>query len=212
MPSPSKSKLVPLKFYRRAPDVVARALLGKVLWHRTSEGVTAGRIVETEAYLGQGADAASHAHRGPTPRASIMFGPVGIAYVYFSYGVHHCMNVVANATGEGGAVLIRALEPVEGVELMRRRRFGTKSAPDTQLCSGPGKLCQALAIALHHNGADLEASDLRLFEGLPPKNIAVSPRIGIAKATDLPLRFYDADSAHVSGPRPRLRPISDART
>lgn len=205
MLSRSKNKLVPLSFYRRTPDIVARDLLGKILWHETPQGMTSGRIVETEAYLGQGADPASHAHRGPTPRASIMFGPVGIAYVYFSYGVHHCMNVVANTTGEGGAVLIRALEPVEGLELMRRRRFGKKSAPDTQLCSGPGKLCQALGITLHLNGADLRSSELRLLEGTAPKKISTSPRIGITKAVELPLRFYEADSPHVSGARARAR-------
>lgn len=185
---------LPRSFYTRDPVTVARALLGQFLEHRTPEGVAAGRIVEVEAYLGED-DPASHAFRGAQGRAEVMFREGGIAYVYFSYGVHWCMNVVAGPAGVGGAVLLRAVEPVEGITLMQRRR-GRDALTD--LGSGPGKLAQALGIGRQQNGADLMRSELRILEGPAAPDIAVSPRIGITKAADWPLRFYLADSPHIS--------------
>lgn len=173
---------------------MARDLLGKVLRHETRQGVSSGRIVEVEAYLGED-DPASHAHRGPTPRARVMFGDGGRAYVYLSYGNHHCMNVVTDRKGVAGAVLIRALEPLEGIPLMRQRR-GREEAED--LCSGPGKLAQALGITLAQNELDLGDSPLTLLEGAPPERILTSSRIGISRAKERPFRFFEPGNPHVS--------------
>src|SRR5438309_10281516 len=126
---------LPRRFFARDPVVLARDLLGRVLFYRTAEGLLAGRIVETEAYTGD-ADAASHAFRGRTGRNAVMFGPAGHAYVYFTYGMHHCLNVTAEIPGTAGAVLIRALEPLAGVEIMRARG---DHGPESRLPSGPGK-------------------------------------------------------------------------
>jgi DNA-3-methyladenine glycosylase len=164
--------------------LVARELLGKVLLH----GDTAGMIVETEAYLGLD-DPASHASRGPTNRNRVMFGPPGQAYVYFIYGMYECVNAVTEADGTPGAVLIRAIEPLCGIEAMRRRREKARSIED--LASGPGKLTMALGITRRLNRADLTASELtvREWRGAPPFEIDVTPRIGIRHAADWPLRF-----------------------
>ncbi len=186
---------LPRSFYRRPTVEVARDLLGKVLRHATPAGAAAGRIVEVEAYLCE-EDPASHAFRGPTPRSRIMFEEGGRAYVSFSYGMHCCMNVVCHPRGAAGAVLLRALEPFgEGIDLMRRRR-GREAEAD--LCSGPGKLTQALGITLAENGADLVRSALTIvaedgrLAGRPPDALAIeaSPRIGISRAQDRPLRFF----------------------
>jgi DNA-3-methyladenine glycosylase len=185
---------LPRSFYVRPTLTVARELLGQVLWHRTPEGIAAGRIVEVEAYLGED-DPASHAFRGPRGRAEVMFREGGVAYVYFSYGVHWCANVVTGPAGTGGAVLMRALAPVRGIALMRRRR-GRENLTD--LASGPGKLAQALGIGAEQNGADLIASPLGVFEGAAPAEVGVSPRIGITKAADWPLRFFVPGDPHVS--------------
>jgi len=185
---------LPRAFYVRPTVEVARDLLGKTLVHRTPDGLASGRIVEVEAYLGED-DPASHAFRGPRGRAELMFREGGLAYVYFSYGVHYCMNVVTGPAGTGGAVLIRALEPLRGVALMRRRRA---REPLTELASGPGKLAQALAIGPEQNGLSLLKSSLSLQPGAAPASIAESPRIGITRAADWPLRFYDPASPHVS--------------
>ncbi len=166
----------------------ARALIGAVLTHETPEGLVAGRIVETEAYLSQ-RDPASHSHRGRTRRNASMFGEPGRAYVYLCYGVHCCFNVVTAAPDRGEAVLVRALEALEGLELMRRRRGGVR---DRDLCNGPGKLCAALGIELAHDGADLARGALSLWLPRAVRSTAaidVGPRIGIAHAVDLPLRF-----------------------
>jgi DNA-3-methyladenine glycosylase len=183
-------------FYARSVHDVARDLVGCTLRHAGA----AGRIVETESYHMD--EAACHAHAGVTNRTSTLFGPPGRAYVYFSYGVHSLLNAVAEEEGLGAAVLIRALEPVEGIELMRERR-GLERAED--LCSGPGKLTQALGIGLALNGSSLLDGPIELHAreaGARPPRIVLGERIGITKAVDLPWRFCDADSRHVSRPWP----------
>jgi DNA-3-methyladenine glycosylase len=183
-------------FYARSVHDVARDLIGCVIRH----GATAGRIVETESYHMD--EPACHAHVGVTERTNTLFGPPGNAYVYFSYGIHSLLNAVCEEEGVGAAVLIRALEPVDGLELMRGRR-GLDRAED--LCSGPGKLTQALAIGLSLNGTSLGDGPIELLTrepGAPEPRIVVGERIGITKATDLPWRFCDADSRHVSRPWP----------
>jgi DNA-3-methyladenine glycosylase len=190
-------------FYARSTVVVARALLGKLLVHDSAAGRTIGRIVETEAYLGL-RDAASHAFMGCTNRNRAMFGPPGHAYVYFIYGVHYCFNVVTRPEGIGEAVLVRALEPIEGLELMRARR-GAHCA-DRQLCNGPGKLAQAMGIGREQYGADLTRGALGIFEATSSsgsrartrRDIVVAPRVGITRSAELPLRFYLRDDPHVS--------------
>ncbi|MBL8861336.1 MAG: DNA-3-methyladenine glycosylase [Planctomycetes bacterium] len=180
---------------RLSTPELARALLGAVLVHETEEGLAAGRIVETEAYLASG-DAASHSRSGPTARNASMFGPPGRAYVYLSYGVHCCFNVVSAARGVGEAVLVRALEPLAGLDLMRARRGHGASR---SLCAGPGRLCQALAIGLAHDGADLTRGRLRLWLPRGPVSaIAVTPRVGVSRDAHLPLRFLLAGSAFAS--------------
>jgi DNA-3-methyladenine glycosylase len=188
--------LLPRDFYTRSALEVAPDLLGKILWRKSPQGVTAGRIVEVEAYMGA-QDPASHAYRGPTPRTQVMFGEGGFAYVYFTYGNHYCMNVVTGPAGPASAVLIRALEPLQGIELMQKRRLRQELK---DLCSGPGKLAQALDIDLRQNGADLcrARSELSVREGEAPSEIAHSPRIGITKATDLEWRFFVPGHPHVS--------------
>jgi DNA-3-methyladenine glycosylase len=182
-------------FYQRATVDVARDLLGKILVH----GDTAGRIVETEAYLG-GDDLAAHSAAGITDRTRVIFGPPGHAYVYLSYGIHECLNIVAEPEGMPGAVLIRALEPVAGLDLMRSRR--PEARTDRDLTSGPGKLTRALAVTRAHNGADLTRGDLTVHAPLHkhPLDIAVTPRIGITKCADLPLRFVLKGNPFVSRP------------
>ncbi|MGQ0767187.1 MAG: DNA-3-methyladenine glycosylase [Gemmatimonadota bacterium] len=192
---------LPQSFFDRDPAIVARELLGAILEHRTREGTTGGRIVETEAYLGPH-DPACHAAAGLTRRTKPLHGPPGTAYVYFIYGMHWCMNAVTREEGFGSAVLIRALEPLRGVGLMSDRR-GTEDR--YLLASGPGRLCKALAIDGTSNGARLDRirDRLRLLMGwpLPDSAVAVSPRIGVARAVDWPLRFFEAGSGFVSGGR-----------
>ena len=183
-------------FYARSVHDVARDLVGCTLRHAGA----AGRIVETESYHMD--EAACHAHAGVTNRTSTLFGPPGRAYVYFSYGVHSLLNAVAEDEYVGAAVLIRALEPVEGIELMRERR-GLERSED--LCSGPGKLTQALGIGLALNGSSLLDGPIELHArepGARAPRIVLGERIGITKAVDLPWRFCDADSRHVSRPWP----------
>ena len=176
--------ILPRGFYARPTVEVARDLLGKVLVH----GKTSGVIVETEAYLGQN-DLAAHSSAGITPRTRVIFGPPGHAYVYRSYGIHDCFNIVAEADGTPGCVLIRAVQPIEGLELMRRRRFAAKT--DRDLANGPGKLTQALGITRSLNGADLTRDPLVVREPSARREIRIeaSPRIGITKSAELPLRF-----------------------
>lgn len=172
---------------------MARDCLGKILVH----GAAAGRIVETEAYLGVD-DRAAHAWRGVTRRTRVLFGPPGHAYVYFIYGMYECLNFVAEEEGKAGSVLIRALEPVAGVSLMRRRRPQGASIED--LASGPGKLTLAMGITIKHNGTDLTAGSLhvRRESSEPEIEIMATPRIGITHAADLPLRFTIAGNRFVS--------------
>ena len=180
-------------------EEVAPALLG--CWLSTErDGVrTTGRIVEAEAYVGPH-DPASHAaeRTGQTDRNASMFGPAGTLYVYLSYGMHVCANVVTGRQGYPAAVLIRALEPLEGVEEMARRR-----GRSTDLCSGPGRLCQALGIRLGDDGTRLDGGPVQLGRGTAPApdEIGVSPRIGISRGTELPLRFFVRDHPDVKPPR-----------
>lgn len=181
-------------FFARDTAEVARDLLGYKLLHHQPEGVTAGLIVETEAYL-QG-DPACHASRGMTPRNRPMFGPPGFAYVYFIYGLYYCFNVVTASKGVGEAVLIRALEPVTGFDLMRQRRSRSKI---TELCSGPARLAQAMGIGRAQNEADLTGNDLFIAgPRLWPQEITTTTRIGIRQGEDLPLRFYVIGNSFVS--------------
>jgi DNA-3-methyladenine glycosylase len=187
------------------PDVAARGLLGCVL---TANGV-AVRLTETEAYAGM-LDPASHAYRGPTPRNAVMFGPAGHAYVYFTYGMHWCMNVVCGPAGEASAVLLRAGEVVRGLATARARRPSARS--DAELARGPARLCAALGITRDHNGVDLLApgSPARLRRPRPAAGIetAVGPRVGVTGAHDVPWRFWQAGDPTVSTYRrhvPRTR-------
>jgi DNA-3-methyladenine glycosylase len=180
-------------FYRRPAIEVARGLLGKVLVH----GPTAGIIVETEAYLG-GDDLASHTARGITNRTRVIFGPPGHAYVYFIYGMYECLNIVAEPTGQPGCVLIRALEPVIGLDVMQHRRPAARKPED--LADGPGKLTLAMGITRAQNGADVTRGALvvRAASEVTPFEIAVTPRIGITQCADLPLRFLIRGNRFVS--------------
>lgn len=189
-------------FFRQDTRTIARALIGMLLVHDSSTGRTVGRVVETEAYLGA-SDPAAHSYGGRTPRNASMFGPPGRAYVYFIYGVHHCFNVVTGPIGVGEAVLVRALEPIEGIEIMRVRRG---ACSDRELCRGPGKLVAAMGLGKRHDGVDLVRGDVGLFHPVrvravdagPPLEVVTTVRVGISRARDLPLRFHLAGSPYVS--------------
>jgi DNA-3-methyladenine glycosylase len=190
------------EFFARDTVTVARELVGARLYVVGAQGELCGRIVETEAYLGEN-DPASHAGRGPTPRCRIMFGPPAVAYVYFIYGVHHCLNFVTEPEGTAGAVLIRALEPVQGHQRMARNRgLDPGRFRDRDLCSGPGKLCQALGIDQPWNGTPLDGSTGRAIWVSPPRrrpaDVAATPRIGIRQAADRLFRFTDPASSCLS--------------
>jgi DNA-3-methyladenine glycosylase len=182
-------------FYRRPTIEVARDLLGKILVH----GPTAGIIVETEAYLG-GDDLASHSARGVTARTRVIFGPPGHAYVYFIYGMYECLNIVAEPDGQPGCVLIRALEPVSGLEVMQHRRPASRKPED--LAGGPGKLTLAMGITRAQNGADVTQGALVVRHAAEPfrSEIQVTPRIGIRQCADRPLRFLIRGNRFVSRP------------
>jgi DNA-3-methyladenine glycosylase len=188
-------KLLPRSFYNRSPEIVARALLGKVLMHRYRGELLTGRITEVEAYLGF-SDPASHAFIGRTARNAVLFGPPGVAYVYFVYGMHYCLNVSCLPDGDPGGILFRALLPLEGIATMARLRGLPENAKPQQLTGGPGKICEALGISREAvNGIDVTLPDSSiqiLDDGHRPHAIEVTPRIGIRKAADLPLRFLVA--------------------
>jgi DNA-3-methyladenine glycosylase len=194
---------LPCTYYEQPTLDIARDLLGKTLWRRAPAGVVGGVIVETEAYI-TAIDPASHNYRRPTKRAATMFGPPGRAYVYFTYGMYHCLNVVTEPEGQSAAVLIRAIAPTHGIALMTQRCPPTRPLRD--LARGPGRLCQALALTITDNGTDLQSDALWLSAtpDQPPlasERIATSPRIGISQGVDLPWRFFIAESRAVSGPR-----------
>jgi DNA-3-methyladenine glycosylase len=195
------SRALSSAFYARGTERVARGLLGAVL-ECTVAGVRCrGRIVETEAYLGEH-DAACHAASGRTARTEVLYGPPGRAYVYLIYGMHWCVNAVTRREGLPSAVLIRAVEPLEGLDAMRRRRTGARGP--NELTNGPAKLCEAFAITgPRHHGASLATSSLRILEGdkLSDSDVAVTPRIGIARAVDWPLRWVVRGSDHLSARR-----------
>ena len=184
-------------FYDRDTRAVARDLIGAIIECTTPDGVASGRIVETEAYLGPH-DPACHAVAGLTPRTRDLHGPPGIAYVYRIYGMHWCFNAVTEAAGVGAAVLVRAVEPVEGIELMRERR--PRARRERDLTNGPGKLCAALGITGDMSGALLDAPPIVLRRGVAVSDEAlfVTPRIGITRAADWPLRYCLRDSEFVS--------------
>jgi DNA-3-methyladenine glycosylase len=193
-------KPLPRAFYERDAVLVARELLGCILTRRAGHAILRGRIVETEAYCGE-ADLACHARAGRTPRTEVMYGPAGLAYVYFTYGMHHCLNAVTGPVGTPSAVLIRAVEPLEGIERMTRAR-GTDAAH--RLASGPARLCEAFGIDLRQNRADLGGPDLWIEpgDGVPDGAVSTSPRIGCERVpapwNAVPWRFFVGASPHVS--------------
>lgn len=195
-------------FYARPTLEVAPDLLGKILVRRTRAGVTSGTIVEVEAYVGE-SDPACHAAPGPTRHNEPLYGPPGYAYVYLNYGVHYLVNVVTEPKGSPAAVLIRALEPLEGIPLMRRRRSRDRTArdstrlarsvPEHALCQGPGNVTHAMGITLRQNRVDLLGDELYVEDrGLQIGSIAWGPRIGISAGTDRHWRYYASDSQAVS--------------
>lgn len=214
-PRARRSRLAPplqAHFYDRDTEQVARDLLGKVLECRTADGTAAGRIVETEAYVGEH-DLACHAAAGRTRRTEPLYGPPGRSYVYFIYGMYWCFNAVTRAVGLPSAVLVRAIEPLSGLELMRSRRPTARR--DVDLTNGPGKLCLALGIERAHNGLSLQGPPIviRDAESIPDDQITLTPRIGIREAADWPLRWIVTDNKYVSrtpADFPRRR-LSDPR-
>jgi DNA-3-methyladenine glycosylase len=195
------ARVLPRSFYARSAEVVAPELLGCVIETETAEGLVSVRLTEVEAYAGEG-DAASHAWRGPTPRTAVMFGPPGHVYVYFTYGMHWCANLVCASDGVAAAVLLRAGEVVEGEGLARLRR-GPKP-PARRLASGPANLAKALGLdgGLHGEDVTRDRGRLRVRDGGARPEIVSGPRIGITRAVEVPWRFSAAGDPTVSSPRP----------
>lgn len=202
------AKLVPRAFFNRDPRTVARELLGKLIVRSEGSKTLAGRVVEVEAYLGAG-DLAAHAAAGQTERNAVLFGPPGHAYVYFIYGVHYCLNISCLPDGRAGCVLIRALEPVTGLREMAKARELDDPEFNSprelrKLASGPGRLCEALGITRpRDNGKDMVAkgTDLSVMDdAFKVREIGVTPRIGITKSAELPLRYVIAGNNFVSKP------------
>lgn len=199
-PTARRSRLgspLPAAFYDRPTELVARDLLGTVLQCTTPEGVTRAKIVETEAYTGPD-DPACHAAAGLTRRTEHLFGPPGMSYVYFIYGMYWCFNAVTRERGHGSAVLIRAVHPLAGIDLMRRRR--PRAHRDRDLTNGPGKLCLAMGIVGAMNGTSLRTGPIVIRAGEPVSDaeVIVTPRIGITQAAEWPLRFLLRDDPYVS--------------
>ena len=190
-------RVLPRSFYDRETEVVARELLGTVLECETEDGTASGIIVETEAYLGEH-DLACHAAVGRTARTEHLYGAPGISYVYFIYGMYWCFNAVTRAEGMPSAVLVRALEPLEGIRLMHQRRPGIKK--DVDLTNGPGKLCQALGITGAMTGKPLQRKPIVIRDGqaVADNDVEITTRIGITKSADWPLRFVVRGNKYVS--------------
>ena len=188
---------LPVAFYDRPTEIVARALLGCIIECTSDDGVTRARIVETEAYTGP-EDPACHAAAGLTPRTEHLFGPPGMSYVYFIYGMYWCFNAVTRERGHGAAVLVRAGHPVDGLALMHRRRPAARRERD--LTKGPGKLCMAMGIIGAMNGMSLRRRPIVLRAGQPVQDgdVVVTPRIGISQAAEWPLRYFVRDDPYVS--------------
>jgi DNA-3-methyladenine glycosylase len=218
MTSLGHATLLKAAFFNPDPRRVARALLGKLIIRKTPRGILAGRIVETEAYLGEG-DAAAHSAAGRTARNSVLFGPPGHAYVYFIYGSHYCLNVSCLPDGIAGGVLFRALEPVAGIKAMAQARgidVAKKIDPENipllrRISSGPGRMSEALGVTRERdNGKNLVSarSDLRIVDdGFRVRRVMVTPRIGIVKAAERPLRYFIAGNPFVSGPITAVRKL-----
>ena len=192
---------LPRSFYDRATEVVSRELLGAVLECDTPDGLTRGIIVETEAYLGPH-DPACHAVAGVTSRTEHLFGPPGMSYVYLIYGMYWCFNAVTREQGHGSAVLVRAVSPTDGVDVMRRRRPKVKR--DRDLTNGPGKLCLAMGIVGEMSGKSLRTGPIVIRRGsaVPDEDVVVTPRIGITRAAEWPLRYLVRDDPYVSATPP----------
>lgn len=191
---------LPRTFYERNTIQVAKDLLGKILIRRTAEGQMTGRIVETEAYRGSD-DPASHAYRGATQRSRLMFGRGGIAYVYYVYGFHHCLNATTESPGTAGAVLIRAIEPLGGIKNMRLNRPLPRHSRAEDLTNGPGKLAKAMNVTLKLNGTDLTTIGALYIAGresATPPPISTSTRVGVKKGSRRPWRFFTRDNEFVS--------------
>ena len=199
-------KLLRRAFYSRSPEIVARALLGKLLIRDLHGERLTGRITEVEAYLGL-TDPASHAARGLTPNNAVLFGPSGRTHVYFIYGMYYCLNVASHLPGDAGGVLIRALDPIDGLETMADLRGLPHNAKPKLLTGGPGRLCQALDITRKNsNDLDLTSLDSTIQiadDGTHPTDIQTTPRIGLSKAADRPLRFLISEIVKVKTPKTR---------
>ena len=196
------TKKLKKSFYRREVIVVARDLLGKVLVKSNGKEILAGKIVEVESYHGD-IDAAAHSYGGITKRNEIMFEAGGYLYVYFTYGAHHCCNVVTGKKGHGTAVLIRAIEPIIGLNRMIKNRFERKLKNEKEifnLTSGPGKVCQAFKLDRSHSGTDLTGNKIFILNGekIKSRDIGISKRIGITRSVDLPWRFFIKDNPYLS--------------
>jgi len=196
------AKKLKKSFYQRELLIIARELLGKVLVKSSIKEILAGKIVEVEAYHGD-IDEAAHSYGGITKRNEIMFEAGGYLYVYFTYGAHHCCNVVTGKKGQGTAILIRAVEPFIGLEQMIKNRFGRKLKSDKEifnLTSGPGKVCQAFGIDRTHSGTDLTGKEIFILdsEKIKSKEIGISKRIGITRSVDLQWRFFIKNNPYLS--------------
>ncbi|MDP2037017.1 MAG: DNA-3-methyladenine glycosylase [Ignavibacteria bacterium] len=198
----SKSSKLPIEFYNRDVKSVAKSLLGKIFIRKINDIVLNGRIVEVEAYDGKN-DEASHSYNGLTKRNEVMFGKAGNLYVYFTYGMHFCANVVTGKEGFGAAVLIRAIEPLEGISRLAKNRFNKENISQKELiylCSGPAKICQAFDLKREQNGINLSGDEIYILDvpEIPASKIVSSPRIGIKKSIDLLWRYYIKDNPFVS--------------